>query len=88
MRYYNYSGHEADPEQVTEAKLGLKTDGTHFYVKQYRGMLFNPIGVDARKAKDAKWVTTTESCYNLYKSFLESKKDHILRRAERELIDV
>jgi hypothetical protein len=88
MRYYNYSGNEVDPEQESEAKIGMKSDSEHFFVKQYRGMLFNPIGVDARKAKDAKWVQTTEECYELYGSFLESKKDHILRRAERKLIDV
>jgi len=87
MKFYSYSGKEVE-EDEEERSVGAKSDGVSYFVKEYRGMLFNPIGVDARNANRATWREATESCFALYTRFLRTKEDNILRRAERELIDV
>ena len=89
MRFYNYSGNEVEVDESTpDSTIGAKTNDAKFHVKEYRGVLFDPIGVDARNAGKARWRETTEACFNLYTRFLRTKEGHVLRRAERELLDV
>jgi hypothetical protein len=87
MIYYNYSGKELEIEEENDT-CAIKQDGDTFYVKEYRGELFNPVGTDSRKILVTKWRRSSERCATLYRRFLETKAEHLLRRAERELLDV
>lgn len=84
MKFYDQSGKDTD----VELKALMKERNNVFHARQYRGFLFDPYGIDERKAKDATWVKVSSNCAEFYLKYLKTKQQQFLRRAEREFINV
>jgi len=59
-----------------------------FFVKFHRGKLFDPHGMDKNKIKNAQYRKVDATTFDLYLSYLKSRRGDLLLRAERRCIDV
>ena len=70
------------------AKISIGGSTEVFFVKFYRGTLFDPHGLDKNKIKNAQYRKVDATTFDLYLSYLKSRKGDLLLRAERRCIDV
>ena len=84
MTLYNRAGKEVEDEKYALCKE--ENDG--YYVKNFRGSLFDPVGIYSNKGKETTWRKCSQRCFDLYLKYLSKREGYILRLAERELIDV
>ena len=70
------------------AKTKLSDSAEIFFVKFHRGKLFDPYGVDKNKIANARYRKVDATTFDLYLSYLKSRRGALLLRAERRCIDV
>lgn len=83
MTFYDYSGLKTKEEKNAAVKLTDK----FFYVREYRGDLFDPRGLYSSKKNDTKWRSVSENCMGLYLKYLQNGSVSTYRLAERALKD-
>jgi hypothetical protein len=71
---------------TVETNDGVKQN-VAYYVLMNQNMLYNPNSGDIRfkSRKDWKLIRTNDNCYKLYTQFLSSKRESLLKQAERIL---
>lgn len=70
-KFYDKAGKEIDNER----KSLIKAVGNKYFVRYYRGCLFNPYGIDASKCEspDVVFKEVKQNVYEAYHKFLNTK---------------
>ena len=88
--FYDSNAHVVDEVDRSCAYIVSQKSKESYYVKFFRGTLFDPSGIDANKinAINTEFKKVTAETFHHYINYLQSKKNNVLRWAERSNIDV
>jgi len=89
VHYILSDGKKSNKETTLACAKTITGDSAEvFFVKFYRGKLFDPHGLDRNKTRNSEYRKVDATTFDLYLSYLKSRKGDLLLRAERRCIDV
>ena len=86
--YVLSSGKKSSEETELSCAKTIVGDSMAFFIKFHRGKLFDPHGLDKNKVRNAQYRKVDATTFDLYLSYLKSRRGDLLLRAERRCIDV
>ena len=91
--YHNSDGKTSNketPKSCAKTVENVDKSTTMYYVKFFRGRIFDPHGMDGRKGGSAftQYKKVNKQTFKYYSQYLKTKNQTSFTRAERSFIDV
>jgi hypothetical protein len=90
--YYNLDGSSEETSSTGSCAYSVKVNDLpeKYYIKFFRGSILDPYGMDSRKINSPLCVykKVNITVFGYYSDYLTTKKGELLRRAERNYINV
>ena len=90
--YYNLDGSLGESSSKGTCAYSVRVNELPemYYIKFFRGSILDPYGMDARKIDSPLCIykKVSDTVFGYYSDYLTTKKGELLRRAERNYINV